>query len=64
MNKAACVGIAVVIIAAIIGVAYSISSSDTSVDNLPIIEEEIITEEAQSTDYSVGLSENIGLKTP
>ena len=66
MNKAASAGIAIVIIAVIIGVTYSISSSDTSVDNLPIVEEEIVTEEPESTgtDYSVGLSENIGLKTP
>jgi len=77
VNKAAGIGIAIVIIGAIIGVAYSMSSSNTSEDNLPTVEEiildesisvkeEIVSEEPEQTgnDFSVELTESIGLKTP
>jgi len=65
VNKAAGIGIVIVIIGAIIGVAYSMSSSNTSEDNLPVVEniildesilvseeivsEEIVSEESEQT---------------
>ncbi len=66
MNKVVGIGIIIVIIMAIIGVAYSMSSSDTSEDNIPIVVKEAIIEEPESTgtDFSVELTEKIGLKTP
>ncbi len=44
MNRAGGIGIAILIIVVIIGVAYSMSSSDTSEDNLPTVEEVILDE--------------------
>lgn len=66
MNKVAGIGIAIVIIIAIIGTAYSMSLSDTNEDNIPIVVNEVITEEPENTgtDFSVELTEKIGLKTP
>ncbi len=66
MNKAGGVGIGIVIIVLIIGVVYSMSSSNTSEDNLPTVEEEVVSEELEQTgnDFSVEFSESIGLKTP
>jgi len=74
MNKAAGVGIAIVIIGVIIGVAYSMSSSNTSEDNLPTteelsldesisVEEEIVTEEL-SLDESISVEEEIVTEEP
>jgi len=73
MNKVVGVGIAIVIIGAIIGVAYSMSSSNTSEGNLPTseeinldesisVEEEIVTEEGK--EFSVEFSETVGIKSP
>jgi hypothetical protein len=77
MNKAGGVGIGIVIIVLIIGVVYSMSSSNTSEDNLPTVEdinfdesisveEEIVSEEPEQTgnDFSVEFSESIGLTNP
>ena len=80
MNRAGGIGIAILIIVAIIGVAYSMSSSDTSEDNLPTVEEvtldetisveeEIVSEELEEpeqtgTDFSEELTEKLGLKSP
>ena len=77
MNRTGGIGIAILIIVAIIGVAYSMSSSDTSEDNLPTVEEaildetisveeEIVSEEPEQTgtDHSVELEESLGFKTP
>ena len=51
MNKAGGIGIAIVIIGAIIGVAYSMSSN-TSEDNLPAVED-------LNLDESISVSEEI-----
>ena len=77
MNRAGGIGIAILIIVVIIGVAYSMSSSDTSEDNLLTVEEvileesisveeEIVSEEPEQTGtaQSVELEENMGFKTP
>ncbi len=80
MNRAGGIGIAILIIVVIIGVAYSMSSSDTSEDNLPTVEEvtldetisveeEIVSEELEEpeqtgTDFSEELTEKLGLKSP
>ena len=82
MNKAAGIGIAVIIIAIIVGIAYSVSSSD---ENLPtvdeldlnesvLLEEELASEEPEEVaseeleeagrEFSVELTEAIGLKSP
>ena len=75
MNKAVGIGIGVVIIIAIIGVAYSLSSfekNEENVQDIPVdlnesiqIEEEIISEEPveQGREISVEFSESIGIKT-
>ena len=77
MNKVGGIGIAIVIIGAIIGVTYSMSSSNTSEENLPTVEEinleesisvdeEIVSEESEqtSTAHSVEFEEEMGFKTP
>jgi len=60
MNKVVGIGIAIIIIGAIIGVAYSMSSSNTSDDNLPVVEE-IILEESISVEEEI-VSEEIILE--
>ena len=77
MNRAGGIGIAILIIVVIIGVAYSMSSSDTSEDNLPTVEEvildetisvdeEIVSEEPEQTGtaHSVELEESMEMSTP
>ncbi len=83
VNKSAGIGIAAIIIALIIGIAYSSSSTEPSEENLPTIEEldlgesvslegEIVAEELEeieepeqtSTDFSVELTEKLGIKSP
>ncbi len=64
MNKAAGAGIAIVIIAVIIGVAYSVYSPDANEGNVSVDGTEIIDKESDHTDYSVELTEKMGLKTP
>ena len=80
MNKTAIIGIGVVIIVLIIGIAYSSTSTEPSEENLPTIEEldldesvsleeEIVAEELEEpeqtgTDFSVELTEKLGLKSP
>lgn len=79
MNRVVGVGIALVIVTiiAIIGVTYSMSSSNTNEDNLLTVEdvnleeslaleEEIISEEPEQAgqEFSVELTERIGIKTP
>ena len=76
MNKSVVIGIAIVIIIAIIGVAYSISSSEKNEEKIPGVEdvildeildvqEEIASEETvqQGREISVEFSETIGIKT-
>ena len=75
MNKAAIIGIGVVIIVLIIGIAYS-SSLTESTENLPITDEinldesisveEEISEEPEQTgnEFSVEFTEDIGIETP
>ena len=77
MNRVGGIGIAILIIVVIIGVVYYMSSSNTSEDNLPTveeiilnesisIEEEIVPEELEQTvtAHSVELEESMGFKTP
>jgi len=77
MNKAGGVGIGIVIIVVIIGVVYLMSSSNTSEDNLPTVEDinfdesisvdgEIVSEEPEQAgnDFSVEFSESIGISNP
>ena len=86
MNKAVGVGIAVIIIVAIAGIAYSLSSTESSDGNLPVVgdlnldesvlldeeivteelDEEIVSEELEQTgkEFSVELTEDIGIKSP
>jgi hypothetical protein len=95
MNKAVGVGIAVIIIVAIAGIAYSLSSTESNDGNLPVVgdlnldesvlldeeivteeldeeivseelDEEIVSEELEQTgkDFSVELTEDIGIKSP
>ncbi len=72
MNKAGGIGIAIGVIA---GIAYSMSSTESSNETIPIVEEidlnesveeEIAVEEPEQTgrELSVELSETIGLKSP
>ena len=80
MNKSAGIGIAAIIVIIIIGIAYSSYSTEPSEENLPTteeldlgesisIEEEIVAEELEEpeqtgTDFSVELTEKMGLKSP
>ena len=77
MNKIVGIGIAIIVIVAIAGVAYSLSSTESSDENLPVVDdlnlnesglldEEIVSEEPEQTgrELSVELTENIGIKSP
>jgi len=77
VNKFAGIGIAAIIIALIIGIVYSSSSTEPSDEDLPVteeldldesvsLEEEIVSEEPEQTgtDFSVELTEKIGIKSP
>jgi len=59
MNKAGGIGIAIVIIGAIIGVVYSMSSN-TSEDNLPVVEDIILNESISVED--IILDESISVE--
>ena len=80
VKKSAGIGIAAIIIALIIGIAYSSSLTESSEENLPTteelnldesvsLEEEIVSEELEEpeqtgTDFSVELTEKLGIKSP
>jgi hypothetical protein len=61
VNKSISIGIAIVIIAVIIGV-YSISSDDNSVDESILISEN--QDDLQPKKYAQSLSESLGIKAP
>ena len=85
MNKAAGIGIAVIIIVVIVGIAYSLSSTESSEENLPtvddlnldesiLLDEEVVSEEPEQeivseepeqegTEFSVELTETVGIKS-
>ena len=73
MNKSVGIGIAVIAIVLIVGIAYSLSSIESDEKNLSVIEdedlisgeEEIISiPEQTGKEFSVELTEKIGLKSP
>jgi hypothetical protein len=76
MNKPIGIGIAVIAIVLIVGIAYSLSSTESDEKNLSIIEdndldnltavekEGISVPEQAGKEFSVELTEKIGLKSP
>ena len=76
MNKPIGIGIAVIAIVLIVGIAYSLSSTESDEKKLPIMEnndldnlttgekEEISVPEQTGKEFSVELTEKIGLKSP
>ena len=76
MNKPIGIGIAVIAIVLIVGIAYSLSSTESDEKNLSIIEdndldnltavekEGISVHEQAGKEFSVELTEKIGLKSP
>ena len=73
MNKPIGIGIAVIAIVLIVGIAYSLSSIESDEKNLSVIEdedlisgeEEIISiPEQTGKEFSVEFTEKIGLKSP
>ena len=75
MNKPIGIGIVVITIVLIVGIAYSLSSTDSDEKNLSVIdvdlddltsgdEETISAPEQTGKEFSVELTEKIGLKSP